>query len=725
MPSKSLWNVLGGVLRPATSRRRPGQRRLPRRLEVERLDARVCPAATGLSLTAAGKAAGLSLSSYVDGFPSGPDGEGPIGISYLSGGKFAVSDGAGNVRIVTSDTDGQHAASFPAAGGDGTAGQTNGLAQVGGALYLAHGDAGNVVQLKADGTIDHTIVSIPDPVGIVANPGNGHLFVSSQGAGNTSTIYDVDPVAKTDTVFANVTSSVDGLALDSTAGILYGATPAGVLGWNVSTKASAFDSGAIAGTPKGVALGTGSFAGNLLVNTDGGTLIEVNLSTKAQTPLASGGSHGSLLAVDPTNNSLLVTQTDSILRLSPPAVVNPGPAATLTVAGFPTPATAGTSDTLTVTAKDAQGHVATGYTGTVHFTSSDSHAGLPADYTFVAADHGTHTFPVTLNTTGSQSLTVTDKATATITGSETAITVNPAADVVTGLTITGLPTSVTVGHADSITVTAVDAQGHPVAGYAGTIHFTSSDAQAGLPADYTFVAADHGAHTFPVTLKTQGAQTITVADKAQMSLSKQADVTVTPPVVANPVPKVTTLGQTSVMEGSGALTLTIHGTGFVHSSVVHLNGAPLATTFVSATDVQVVVPASALAHPTSLSFTVVNPTPGGGTSNAGSFAVTEKPLVPGATLPTIATKVNQALSKVVVASFTDPDGAANAKTYLATIDWKDGKISTGTVTVSPKGVLKVTGGHTYHKKGTYRIKVTVHHNQIAPDLVITTKIVVS
>ena len=38
---------------------------------------------------------------------------------------------------------------------------------------------------------------------------------------------------------------------------------------------------------------------------------------------------------------------------------------------------------MTVTAVDAYGNVATGYTGTVHFTSSDGQAVLPANYTFI------------------------------------------------------------------------------------------------------------------------------------------------------------------------------------------------------------------------------------------------------------------------------------------------------------------------------------------------------
>ena len=80
-----------------------------------------------------------------------------------------------------------------------------------------------------------------------------------------------------------------------------------------------------------------------------------------------------------------------------------------------------------VEAKDASNHLATGYLGTVHFTlgTTDAGAVVPADYKFVAADHGVHFFPFTLGTTGSQTITATDTATASITGSAQT-TVNPA-----------------------------------------------------------------------------------------------------------------------------------------------------------------------------------------------------------------------------------------------------------------------------------------------------------
>ena len=78
---------------------------------------------------------------------------------------------------------------------------------------------------------------------------------------------------------------------------------------------------------------------------------------------------------------------------------------------------------MTVTAYDAYGNVATGYTGTVALSSSDPQAVLPANYTFTTADAGSHGVAVTLDTAGTQSITATDTATASLTTTETGITV--------------------------------------------------------------------------------------------------------------------------------------------------------------------------------------------------------------------------------------------------------------------------------------------------------------
>src|SRR5207302_9282841 len=74
------------------------------------------------------------------------------------------------------------------------------------------------------------------------------------------------------------------------------------------------------------------------------------------------------------------------------------------------------------------------------------------------------------------------------------------------------PANSTAGSAFSMTVTALDASNHVVASYTGTVAFTSSDGLASLPANYTFTGGDNGAHTFTVTLKQAGSQTVTVTD---------------------------------------------------------------------------------------------------------------------------------------------------------------------------------------------------------------------
>ena len=147
----------------------------------------------------------------------------------------------------------------------------------------------------------------------------------------------------------------------------------------------------------------------------------------------------------------------------------------------PAIATAGGAFGVTVTVRDQFGNIATGYTGTVHFSSSDVHAVLPTpDYTFVSADHGVHIFTngVTLETVGSgtQTVTATDN-TSSFSGTST-ITVNAAAAA--SLTITA-PAGMTAGIPFSVTVTAHDPYGNIATGYTGTVHFSSSDNQAVLP----------------------------------------------------------------------------------------------------------------------------------------------------------------------------------------------------------------------------------------------------
>jgi len=88
----------------------------------------------------------------------------------------------------------------------------------------------------------------------------------------------------------------------------------------------------------------------------------------------------------------------------------------------PTSSAHGALFNLVVTAMDVNGTLKTNYTGAVHVSSTDTQAVLPANYTFTAADNGVHTFHITLNTSGSETVTVADTVHTDVTGS-TAINV--------------------------------------------------------------------------------------------------------------------------------------------------------------------------------------------------------------------------------------------------------------------------------------------------------------
>jgi hypothetical protein len=103
--------------------------------------------------------------------------------------------------------------------------------------------------------------------------------------------------------------------------------------------------------------------------------------------------------------------------------VSPAAASSLVVAGFPSPTTAGSRGSFTVSAADPYGNSATSYRGTVHFTSSDKRATLPKNYTFTAADNGRHTFHAVLRTLGTQSLTAFDRKNLSISGTQAGIVV--------------------------------------------------------------------------------------------------------------------------------------------------------------------------------------------------------------------------------------------------------------------------------------------------------------
>jgi hypothetical protein len=101
-----------------------------------------------------------------------------------------------------------------------------------------------------------------------------------------------------------------------------------------------------------------------------------------------------------------------------------GAVASLRAEGVPSPVQQGLKAFITVSARDLCGNLNPGYRGTVRFTSTDPAAVLPADYTFTVWDNGVHTFPVTLNTAGTFSITAMDLANPSVAGTQGGILVS-------------------------------------------------------------------------------------------------------------------------------------------------------------------------------------------------------------------------------------------------------------------------------------------------------------
>jgi fibronectin type 3 domain-containing protein len=225
-----------------------------------------------------------------------------------------------------------------------------------------------------------------------------------------------------------------------------------------------------------------------------------------------------ITATDTQTGSITGTQTLTIVGAEAHSIV---------VSDFPSPARSGVSRSFTVTAYDLYGNIATGYLGTVSFTSSDSRATLPDPYQFQPGDNSRKTFSGSLRTLGSQSITVTDSANG-FSSTQAGISIVPAQFVVTEFSS---PTN--AGAAGVFRVSAADSDGNTLAGYTGTVHFTSSDGQATLPDDYAFTPGDQGTHLFPAILRTAGPQSIAAADTVDNGLvGAQTGIDVRPLAVA-------------------------------------------------------------------------------------------------------------------------------------------------------------------------------------------------
>src|SRR5262249_43799250 len=122
---------------------------------------------------------------------------------------------------------------------------------------------------------------------------------------------------------------------------------------------------------------------------------------------------------------------------------------------FPLASKSGAPLVFDVSERNQNGTLIASYRGTIHFSSSDPNAILPGDdnhnYTFTAADAGTHRFAAVLYGVGPESITVTEVGSVAPLTDERDVTVTPKAFVVSGF-----PSPTTAGDQHAFVVTALD-----------------------------------------------------------------------------------------------------------------------------------------------------------------------------------------------------------------------------------------------------------------------------
>lgn len=351
-----------------------------------------------------------------------------------------------------------------------------------------------------------------------------------------------------------------------------------------------------------------SSAGNTMLTVTGTNFVAGSTVNFGGTSLATSVTSATSLSAEIASGSL--TMAGSV----PITVTNPSPGGgestsiSFTVAN-PTVTVTATSPTSAIVGASAVTLTVTG-TGFVS-GSLVSFNGTMVPTTVVSGTSLTATVAATsLATTGSFPIIVTNPApgggvslpvTFTVGNPDPAITSLVPATAIAGAP----PTAVTVNGTGFVSATQI------------TI--------GGAPSATTFVSS------------TQATVTLTAAQLMNSGTISIAAVNPTPGggtssrsvfTVDNPTPVLTSISPSSVVAGSGDTTVTAFGSSFVSGAQITASGAPLQTTYVSASELRATLRGASLASATSIPIAVVNPAPGSSTSSPQTLTVTAPPPPP-------------------------------------------------------------------------------------------------
>lgn len=235
-------------------------------------------------------------------------------------------------------------------------------------------------------------------------------------------------------------------------------------------------------------------------------------------------------------------------------------------------------------------------------------------------------YRVTPTTVSATSITVTIPAHLVVTGAIPVIVINPngeaSASQIYNIVINPLPAVTTISPN---TAAAGSATLNPLV-ITGTGFIPASVVKwNGITLTSMYISATTiNAEVPAALLTTAGAANVTVTNPLPGGgVSNAAVFTIT--AAPNPVPTFTSMSPNTATAGSPNLPVTFTGTNFVPGAQVFFGATPLTTTFVNATTVTATVPSTLLTTAGTTTVNIVNPTPGGGTSNNQTFTITAAP----------------------------------------------------------------------------------------------------